>query len=127
MSQLEKEGLPVRVDGKIDFAKAKRWTDKNLDHHRRAARKPDAFDMPQTATETRGEKLRWKAQLRELESESDLANWSTVPKGQSSSGPPPSAIVGSDGLRGRLPKSQPKLKSIRRGYTACLTSSSATI
>src|SRR5262249_46953501 len=66
VSQLEKEGLPVREDGKVDFAKAKRWVEHNLDQHRREARKPNPSAMPSTS-ETRGQKLAWEAQLRELE------------------------------------------------------------
>jgi hypothetical protein len=66
VSQLAKDGLPVTADGKVDFAKAKRWVDRNLDQHRRFARKPDAFPAP-TTSETRSAKLGWEAQLRELE------------------------------------------------------------
>ena len=40
VSQLVKEGLPVRKDGRIDLAKAKRWVGQHLDQHRREARKP---------------------------------------------------------------------------------------
>jgi hypothetical protein len=66
--QLVKEGLPVRKDGKVDFAKAKRWVAQHLDQHRREARKPGVVgsDAP-TTSETRSQKLAWEAQLRELE------------------------------------------------------------
>lgn len=70
VSQLVKEGLPVRKDGKIDFAKGRRWVDQHLDQHRREARKPRAGPVvPAAATtsETRSQKLSWEAQLRELE------------------------------------------------------------
>jgi hypothetical protein len=67
VSQLVQDGLPVAADGKIDFGKGKRWVDRNLDRHRRVARKPSAFPTDASTSETRGEKLRWEAQLRELE------------------------------------------------------------
>lgn len=67
VSQLVNEGLPVRKDGKIDFAKAKRWFDRHIDQHRREARKPGVGADAPTTSETRSQKLAWEAQLRELE------------------------------------------------------------
>ncbi|TKV73290.1 hypothetical protein FDV58_37690 [Bradyrhizobium elkanii] len=64
--QLVREGLPVRRDGKIDFAKAKRWVDRHLDQHRREARKPGGATAP-TTSENRSAKLEWEARLRELD------------------------------------------------------------
>lgn len=40
VTQLVGEGLPVRKNGKIDFAKAAQWVARHLDHYRREGRKP---------------------------------------------------------------------------------------
>jgi hypothetical protein len=61
--QLVADGLPVTDDNKIDVAKGKRWVARNLDEHRREARKPKVA----TTSETRSEKLTWESRLRELE------------------------------------------------------------
>lgn len=61
--QLVAEGLPVTQDGSVDVAKGKRWVARNLDKHRREARKPTLL----TTAETRSEKLTWESRLRELE------------------------------------------------------------
>ncbi|WFU14413.1 hypothetical protein [Bradyrhizobium sp. CB3481] len=53
VSQLAEEGLPVRKDGKIDFAKAKRWFDRHIDQHRREARKPGVSGDALSTSEAR--------------------------------------------------------------------------
>src|SRR5277367_6537824 len=50
--QLVAEGLPFSADRRIDFAKAMRWVDRNLDQHRRVARKPGAFPVAVKPSET---------------------------------------------------------------------------
>lgn len=70
ITQLIAEGMPVQPDGKINASKASQWMAKNLDSHRREARKPGSLSgsgTTTTAAQVRTAKLFRETKLLDLQ------------------------------------------------------------